>query len=307
MNLNHKAGESVESRLENHWKRMDAIVSVQERLEDEFYARLASLESGLKNMGIMINGEWAFPSLNKDDIKRDGVNMDDIVDRLARLECMLRAIEQRFIERDNPPVPPSDNTMTPQAIEALCKSLKSTKLLTEDEVFPPSECEHQWEFICSTSGTDDPNIYETYRCQKCLSQESRVIKPTPSSEPECKPKEAPHTKECNDRCKRDNHVTCTCHVEPKCEHKWTTGSKVGADWCIHCGVGKPSDEPKCTCGSAAWLHSQNCEAEPTISISRKVASRWADVIDDIGGTWSMGGAMREMYDEVRRAIGRREK
>jgi hypothetical protein len=48
---------------------------------------------------------------------------------------------------------------------------------------PQSECEHQWEFICSTSGTDDPNIYETYRCQKCLSQESRVIKPTPSDEP----------------------------------------------------------------------------------------------------------------------------
>jgi hypothetical protein len=45
MNLNHKAGESVETRLENHWKRMDAIVSVQERLEDEFYDRLARLEA----------------------------------------------------------------------------------------------------------------------------------------------------------------------------------------------------------------------------------------------------------------------
>ena len=48
MNLNHKAGESVESRLENHWKRMDAIVSVQERLEDEFYDRLARLEERIK-------------------------------------------------------------------------------------------------------------------------------------------------------------------------------------------------------------------------------------------------------------------
>jgi hypothetical protein len=161
---------------------------------------------------------------------------------------------------------------------------------------PPSECVHEfWTDTCSKCGmryedstpSDEPKV----TMEDVLIEEMR--------RDECKHPDGFRTSsyaegklittclKCNTSWDNDGKdYPGQIHIadEPKCEHEWVSNS--GVTVCKKCKEYHLSSD------------------EPTISISRKVASRWADVIDDIGGTWSMGGAMREMYDEVRRAIGK---
>jgi hypothetical protein len=77
----------------------------------------------------------------------------------------------------------------------------------------------------------------------------------------------------------------------ECQHQWTTGSKDYFEWCLKCGVDKPSPQPE--------------PKEEMIRISRKVAEEWFDWCNKCGQS-SLGKEEFELYKEFRKTINKEE-
>jgi hypothetical protein len=154
------------------------------------------------------------------------------------------------------------------------KDIDKPSSVSECKTGSKNECEHLWNGIiggrrCIYCGIKE--LIEPKPTQNHFRDTTKLVATTPQ--------EAPHTKECNDECIKNNHVTCTCFTpKPSVEKCDTICVKHNAD-------GVPE--------SVTLLNDPD-----TIQISRKSATNALQLQEDFGEY----NIPKELEDELKLAL-----